>query len=257
MHVGRLWRVLATGFCFAVFGLGGLSILLAVFPLLALVPGQTRRNRIARAFIHHSFSAFTRLMIGCGVMSLEVRGIERLRRRGLLILANHPSLIDVVLLMATVPSPDCIVKAALWKNPFTSGPVRVAGFIRNDAGPALVDACVRSQGAGNNLIIFPEGTRTRPGEPLVFLRGAANIAVRGERRITPVVIRTSEPTLCKGVPWYRVPLRRPHFLLEVQEDVALPDRVAANEAPAREVRALTLALHEYFTEKITRHANTG
>jgi 1-acyl-sn-glycerol-3-phosphate acyltransferase len=257
MRTERLYRAAATGFCFGVFGLGGLGVLLAVFPLLALVPGRERRNRLARSFIHHSFRGFTRLMIGTGVMSLEVRGIERLRRRGLLILANHPSLIDVVLLMAAVPSPDCVVKAALWKNPFTCGPVRVAGFIRNDDGAALVDACVGSQSKGNNLIIFPEGTRTRPGQPLAFQRGAANVAVRGARRITPVVIRTSEPTLCKGEPWYRVPLRRPHFLLEVQEDIAVPDLVAANDAPAREVRALTSALHEYFTEKITRHANTG
>ncbi len=247
----RFSRVVGTGFCFTVFGLGGLVVLIAIFPLLALVPGRERRNRFARSLIHHSFHIFTKLMIVTGVISVEIRYAERLRRKGLLILANHPSLIDVVLLMAAVPSPDCVVKAALWKNPFTCGPVRIAGFIRNDEGPALVDACVRSQDKGNNLIIFPEGTRTHPGRPLSFQRGAANIAVRGMQRITPVVIRVTEPMLCKGWPWYKVPQRRPHFVLQVEDDIAVQELVPIRDAPAREVRALTAALHGYFTEKIT------
>ena len=70
-------------------------------------------------------------------------------------------------------------------------------------------------------------------------------------RITPVVIRVTEPMLCKGWPWYKVPQRRPHFVLDVEDDIAVPELVPMRDAPAREVRALTTALHGYFTEKIT------
>jgi hypothetical protein len=90
---------------------------------------------------------------------------------------------------------------------------------------------------------------------MVFQRGAANIAVRGIRRITPVLIRVSEPTLTKGFPWYKVPRQRVHFLLDVQEDIAVPDLIAEGGEPAHEVRALTRALHQYFTQKIDCHAN--
>lgn len=47
-----------------------------------------------------------------------------LERQGLLILANHPTLIDTVFLMAFVKHADCIVNNNLWRNPFTGGPVR-------------------------------------------------------------------------------------------------------------------------------------
>ena len=74
---------------------------------------------------------------------------------GLLILANHPSLIDVVFLISFVRHADCIVKAALAHNPFMRGPIRAAGFITNGDGAGLLEDCVKSLRGGNNLIVFP------------------------------------------------------------------------------------------------------
>jgi 1-acyl-sn-glycerol-3-phosphate acyltransferase len=42
--------------------------------------------------------------------------------------------------------------------------------------------------------MFPEGTRSRPGQPLVFQRGAANVAVRAARVATPVYIHCDPAT---------------------------------------------------------------
>jgi hypothetical protein len=41
-----------------------------------------------------------------------------------MIIANHPSLIDVVFLIGLVRQANCVVKQSLWENPFTRGPVR-------------------------------------------------------------------------------------------------------------------------------------
>jgi len=155
------WRVLATGLSFMLFGLGGLLLRVLVFPLLSLCvrePGS--RMRAARAVIRLSFRAFVGVMRLLGVLRYEVRGLEKLDREGQLILANHPTLIDTVFLIAFVRNADCIVKGGLWNNPFTRGPVRAAGYICNDRGPELVEDCIASLGAGGNLIVFPEGTRT-------------------------------------------------------------------------------------------------
>ncbi|WP_432722069.1 lysophospholipid acyltransferase family protein [Jeongeupia wiesaeckerbachi] len=243
--LNRVWRIGATGFCFAVFGLGGLVILCLLLPLLQLLPGKTRRLHAAKNTLHYGMRLFSGLMALVGVISYEVRGAEKLRRNGLFVLANHPSLIDVVLLMSLVRRPDCVVKAALWDNPFTCGPVRFAGFISNASGPGVVDDCVASVRAGNNLIVFPEGTRSVPGQPLVLQRGAANIAVRGPLAITPVSISVSEPMLTKGSKWYRVPQRKPHFILTVHDDVH-PDQLFDQE-PALAARRLTDWLTQFFT----------
>lgn len=247
--LNRCWRIWATGFCFVCFGVGCLVLGLLVFPMLGLLFCKTlHRERIAKYLIACSFRAFVGMMSGLGVISYEWQGRERLRGRGLLILANHPTLIDVVLLMAFVERADCIVKGALARNPFTRGPVRAAGFVFNDAGSELVNACVGSLGAGNNLIVFPEGTRTPPSGSILLQRGAAHIAVQGAHDITPVRIRCTPPTLGKGEKWYRVPHRRAHFRIEVCEPIKIAPFTADAAPAALAARSLTHHLTAYFSE---------
>lgn len=236
----RTWRLLATGLCFVVFGLGGVLLSCVIYPaLVLLVRPRQRRETLIRALIRASFKHFVALMKGLGVLSYDVRGRDRLERRGLLVLANHPTLIDVVFLIAFIEYADCIVKAELLRNPFTRGPVSAAGFVINDAGEQLVEDCIESVRMGNNLIIFPEGTRTPLSGSVRLQRGAANVAIRGGIDITPVRIHSSAPLLTKGCPWWRVPLRRPHFTIEVGEDLAVSHHLPAIGKEALAVRQLT------------------
>jgi len=188
-----------------------------------LIWNRQRRILLARAVIHWTFRAFIALMCVLGVISYEVHGREKLQRQGLLILANHPTLIDIVFLMAFVRRADCIVKAALARNPFTRGPVRAAGLVCNDAGPDLIADCIASLRVGGNLIVFPEGTRTLRNRASRWQRGAANVAVRGGINVTPVRIRVSHPLLGKGERWYHVPPKRAHFVFEVGNDIRVSD----------------------------------
>lgn len=250
--LGRWWRVVATGFCFAVFGVGGLVVRCVIYPLLMLlVQDAARRTRMAKAVIHYSFKFFVGLMVKVGVLTYEVRHVERLHRQGLLVLANHPSLIDVVFLVSFIPNMDCIVKEALVRNPFTRGPIQAAGFIANDVGSGLVEDCIASLQAGNNLIIFPEGTRTPLHGAVRLQRGAANVAVRGTVDITPVHIASSLPMLTKGTPWWQVPRQRPHFVIEVRPDIAIDPFIAQAESEALAARAVTQHLSEQLFKEFS------
>jgi 1-acyl-sn-glycerol-3-phosphate acyltransferase len=245
----RAWRIFATGLCFFCFGLGGIVLGLA-FTLLALLLRDERRRTVARYVIRHTFRAFVGLMAGLGVLSYEIHGQNRLRGGGLLILANHPTLIDVVFLMSFVERADCIVKSALARNPFTRGPVQAAGFVFNDSGADLIDDCIHSVKAGNNLIIFPEGTRTPASGQLVLQRGAARVAIHGQVDITPVRITCSPMTLGKGEKWYRVPPRRAHFRIEVGDPIEIAPFVSAQAEPALAARQLTRHLTDYFSMEL-------
>jgi 1-acyl-sn-glycerol-3-phosphate acyltransferase len=242
------WRVMATGFCFAVFGAGGLLLGLLVFPLLGLlVHDRRRRAVIAKSIIHRTFRLFVGMMRGLGVLTYDVSGLERLCAGGQLVLANHPTLIDVVFLVAFIERADCIVKASLARNPFTRGPVRAAGYVCNDTGTGLVDDCIESVRSGNNLIIFPEGTRTAADTPMRLHRGAARVALQGAVDIVPVRIQCSPATLAKGGKWWRVPARRAHFRIEVGEAIAVSRFIAAGEPAPLAARRLTAHLTNYFS----------
>lgn len=250
--------MLATGIAFSVFGLGGLGLRLIYFPLLSVfVRDRAKATRWARLAVHYSFKCFIELMRILGILSYQIQGLERLDRPGLLILANHPTLIDVVFLISLVRNANCVVKASLARNMFTSGPVVTSDYICNDSGVGLVEDCIESVRGGDNLIIFPEGTRTPVQGARYLQRGAANIAVRGLCVITPVTICCEPLSLTKGLPWWKVPATRMHFTITVHEDLPVQGFLdQADGEPALAARKLTRYLHDFFDSETKLHART-
>jgi len=244
------WRLLATGASFALFGIGGVLLPIVVFPLLSLWPGDalTRRRRI-RAVISAMFRAHVGFMHRMGVLTLDVQHAERLGRPGQMVIANHPSLIDVVVLISLIRDANCVVKQSLWDNPCMRGPIRAAGYISNNASPEMLDEAAAALREGQTLIIFPEGTRTTPGRPPEFHRGAAAIALRGAKVLTPVVVTVTPSTLTRAEPWYRIPPRRFHFCLRVGEDID-PQAFCAGASLPLASRRLNAHLHHYFIREL-------
>ncbi|OQR38300.1 1-acyl-sn-glycerol-3-phosphate acyltransferase [Pseudomonas sp. T] len=247
-----LWRLFATGLCFALFGIGGLLLRVLVFPLLALLPGDALRRRTrARQTVSRLFWLFVRIMQRSGVLTYEVEGISRLGRPGQMVIANHPSLIDVVFLIGLIRDANCVVKQSLFANPFTRGPVTAAQYISNNGSMDMFDEAVDALQQGQTLIVFPEGTRTTPGAAPQFHRGAASIALRGASVITPVTITVTPTTLTKAEPWYSIPARRVHFRLRVGDD--LDPQVFACQGPAPAAsRRLNAFLHQHFIKELAR-----
>jgi 1-acyl-sn-glycerol-3-phosphate acyltransferase len=246
-----LWRILVTGGCFVLFGIGGLILGLLVLPLLLLAPvDETRRRLRIRRLVQRAFRGFVAVMSGLKGLSYEFEGRERLGRPGQLVIANHPTLIDVVFIVAFTPAPACVVKAALFANRFTRRVVQAAGYISNSPTDRMIEESIAALAAGDSLIMFPEGTRTRPGVPMQFRRGPASVAVRGARVLTPVYIRVDQPFLHKTQAWYQVPPRRPRISIRVGDDI---DLQAHRQAPApRASRQLNAWLLDHYEQELVR-----
>lgn len=248
VKLDRGWRRFATGLSFVIFGATGLWLGLVVFPLLRVfVHDSQKRVDYSRETIAWTFRRFIGIMRGLGLLEYELRGFGKLQRQGLLVLANHPSLIDTIFLLGFIQNSTCVVDDALYRNSFTARPLRSAGFIRNDAGMDVLTNCVTALDSGMNVLIFPEGTRTPLSGVIRLKRGAANIAVRAERNLTPVIIRCSPRTLMKGEKWWQIPDSPPHYSLQVGDDIAVQDFSEDDESPALAVRRLTAYLEQYFT----------
>jgi 1-acyl-sn-glycerol-3-phosphate acyltransferase len=171
----------------------------------------------------------------------------------LVIVANHPTLIDFVVLAGLIPRADCLVKSSLRDHWAMRWPVRLAGYIPNDRGEETLELCRLSLAAGNSIVIFPEGTRTPPGAPARFRRGAAQVALRCGKAVTPVAIACPASNLHKGGPWYLAPTMKPRMRLEVlepQETAALLELHGGQATPA--ARALTTLLEQRINEVLER-----
>jgi 1-acyl-sn-glycerol-3-phosphate acyltransferase len=256
--MNRAWRIFATGFSFTCFGLGAVLLGFTLLPLLRL---SSTNRRIAVARVQRAVSASMRLFVwlmkSLGLLTYEVRGRERLVTCGQFVVANHPTLIDVVFLVGFMPEVDCIVKQALWRNVFLRWPVYWAGYISNATGVGLVNACSEALAQGRSLIVFPEGTRTRPGEPLVFQRGAAQIALAAGRDLLPVTITCEPITLHKGNAWYRVPARRPHWVISAGDAIPIAPFLKAGEPQSLAARHLTQALMQWFDVSIAQQSHSS
>ena len=251
-RINKLWRLLATGVFFALFGLGGLVLSTFWLNLLLLVlPSKQRRRVVARRSIATCFRLFLYVARWLGVLDYRLDGLHKIRAdRGCLVVANHPTLLDYVILAAFLPEMDCLVKAELQRNPFFSGPIKAADYLINGQAQSLLDDCRERLMRGDNILIFPEGTRTTPGKSLTLQRGAANVAVRCECDVRIVHIHCSQQTLDKQSRWYQIPPSKPVFSITVGERIANARFMASEEeACALAVRRLNRHLAQLLMPK--------
>lgn len=244
-----LWRIFGTGLSFVIFGLGGVMLSIIAMPLLFITThDKVLRERRTQKIIHHSFRVFIEIMRMMGILTYQLEGVEKLKTARL-ILANHPTLLDVVFLISMVPNANCVVKGNLARNIFTRRPIKAAGYIINKAS-GIITGAREAFDKNQALIIFPEGTRTTPQTPLKLQRGASNIAVRANVDITPIIIDCTPLTLTKCVPWYEVPECKMHFTIQVC-DVIKVEPFVRNIQPSKGSRMLTRELSQYFNREYT------
>jgi 1-acyl-sn-glycerol-3-phosphate acyltransferase len=187
--------------------LGASSLLwnLVALPLYWLLPERVGR-KLGRQGVAWVYGSFWRVAAATGMLRLEADALRPLRDEpGLILVANHPSMLDAMMLVAELPRGTCIMKASLLRNPFLGPGAKLARYIPNDSPHGMIRAAVAALHEGGQLVLFPEGTRTQTW-PLNALTGSfAVIAKRARAPVQTVFIDTDSPYLGKGWPIWRLP----------------------------------------------------
>lgn len=250
--IGYYWRLLATGFCFLLFVPGAVVAFALLLPLRVLPISDETRHTTSRHLIRTLFRLYVATMVVTGPLRLTVLGESKLHQPGgKLIIANHPTLIDAVVLISLIPNVVCIAKSELTHNFFMRGLIESTGYITNSDPEKLLADCAQTLKSGQSLLLFPEGTRSVPGQPLKFLRGAAQIALRLNHDFTPVVITCDPPALLKGQRWYEVPKSGPVCMnFTVRDNISVAPYQHPNEGISLRSRKLTRHLLGYFQRQL-------
>jgi 1-acyl-sn-glycerol-3-phosphate acyltransferase len=133
------------------------------------------------------------------------------------------------------------MKAAIWDNLFLGGGARLSGHIRNDAPINLVRLSTRELRAGNQLLVFPEGTRTRAAPVNAFKGGFALMAKKSGAAVQTIFIETNSAFLCKGWPL----LKKPDFPLFYRA------RLGMRFSGESDVKAFVLKLENYYRRALS------
>jgi len=199
-----IYRVLMKCFSFLFFGFTSIILVVFVLPPMRLFTHTREKfKKKARSFVSGSFRFFIGLMRFLKIVDIEVENRETYRRlSSKIIVANHPSLLDVVMLFSLIPNADCVVAGHLNHNGIVKGIVRQLYILNSQDFDNILKACDESLKYGNCIVIFPEGTRTpRNGNPVVK-KGAARIALSCGCGIIPLHIGgTDKYGLGKKDPW--------------------------------------------------------
>jgi 1-acyl-sn-glycerol-3-phosphate acyltransferase len=173
------YRVFAKWLSFFVFGLAALLLVTLVIPVtIVFIHPRERFQSVIRHLVSAWFRCFIRMMKGIRIVELRTEDRETFRNmKSKIVVANHPSLLDVVMLISLIPNADVIVRGSLAENPIVSGVVRCLYILNTLDFERLASACGASLAAGNCLVIFPEGTRTPRNGEIKLKKGAARISL--------------------------------------------------------------------------------
>jgi 1-acyl-sn-glycerol-3-phosphate acyltransferase len=236
----RLYEVFAM-----LFGLGLLALIcllsIPVFLLFhALLPRRWHKTA-SRRLIRHGFHAYLAVLRSICRVEIDLRELSALaHERPLIVIANHPSLLDAVLLLGSLPNATCVLKASLLHNPLFGIGARMAAYVSNeDARRMISEACQELQ-QGAHFILFPEGGRSREFPLGPFSSACILLSKQSQAPMQAVILEFSTPYLGKHWGLFRPP--------------ELPLRIRARlgrrfEPPELTAQALA-ELEAYFREEL-------
>ena len=172
-------------FNLAFFGL----TLLVTFVALPLLAAPRQGIMAVARFWARAVIVLLRVIVGA---RLEVRGMENVPPGPVVIAAKHLSAFDTIVWLTLLPDTAYVLKKELLSIPFYGWHLRKSGMIPVDraGGGGALRAMLRSAQAalaeGRQVVIFPEGTRTSPGQRVPYQPGVVAIAGLGLAPVIPV-----------------------------------------------------------------------
>ena len=236
-------RPALAGVLATVYGLCALAVFTLMFVVATLLAVVVPRLQWRRRLTH----GLARLALPVLGVRLSVLGLERLPEGSCVVVANHSSYLDGILMKAALPPRFSFV----IKREAASMPV--AGFLLKRIGAEFVDRhseggrrrdamrVLRRAEAGEALVFFPEGTFDEVPGLKRFHIGAFAAAARGVMPVVPVVIHGARRALPSGA---RV-VRPGRVRLEILAPIPVPASAhAADELRSRARREILARLDE-------------
>ena len=225
--------------------LGAMSLVWSLIaPVLAFVMPKSTSGPFGRLMVSFIYRCCWTTAQAFGLMRIDAGELDTLRDEpgGLIVAANHPTMLDALVVVARLPRGVCVMKAELMRNLFLGSGARLAQYIRNDVGRGMVRDAVATLREGNQLILFPEGTRTVGATVNAFKPGIALISHLACAPIQTVVIESDSPYLTKGWPLLKAP----------PIPVRIRLRLGRRFEPEADHRAQLRRIEIYFGEELRR-----
>lgn len=199
MILKKIYRSFIVIFLFGFFGCGALILNFIIFPYISLFEKKENKRKVYCNIVHKSWKFFCDMIEKFGIIKINFENIEELKKlKSKIIVANHPSFIDIVILVGYLPNTICVAKKELRKNFFMGNIVKSLFLINDEDKDNLIKETTKLLNENFNIIVFPTGTRTETNKESKLYKGAATIALHTQTEIIPVFINCDSKFLAKN-----------------------------------------------------------
>lgn len=189
--------------------IGGIFLCLDIgsWGIRQCVPKGVRRQHIGRRWLHLLSRFSVWYLHKAGILACDAQALHALRgKKSVILIANHSSRLDSLILASLLPRVVCVTKASIWKRPILGSTLQTAGYIRHDTLLRVLAPASAHLKAGGQVLLFPEGTRAHAGaSPNPLQTGFAAIAQRTGLPVQVLLIETTNPYLSQGWRYYKIP----------------------------------------------------
>ena len=180
-----------------------------------------------------------------GLIKVNFTNPDKLENlHGKIIVANHPSFIDIVILIGFLPNTLCIAKKEIKRNPFMGNIVKSLYLINDEDNEKMPEEAVEILNQGYNIIIFPTGTRTTENEDLKLHKGAAVMALHSCTDIIPIHIGCDFKFLAKHQKFYDAGDKTPTYTITVNNEIKTSDFKEQNLTQIQKRNRINQAIKE-------------
>ena len=175
------------------------------------------------------WSKFLIFIIG---INLRVEGIKNIPEKGpVLFVSNHQGAADIPIMLGVIPQKfRFIIKKELFDIPFFGWYLRKAEYIPVERGESrgaigMFISAKKALKKGENILIFPEGTRSKDGNLQEFKRGSMLLAVKGGIPVVPIAISGSYDIMLPG----KFVVKKVNVTVKIGKLIILSDSETSNE----------------------------
>ncbi len=180
-------NLIQSAIAFIYFGIGCVLLIVLGFIVLKLLPLPLKTRKWLFHNLRHFFNRSI-IYINVHVSKKIINEDKEDFTRPALVICNHHSVIDSLLMQALHPKLILMVNDWVWNSPFMGPIVRLGGFIPKAAGYDENLVVVKKLiSEGYSFVVFPEGSRSASAKLQRFHKGAFYIAEKLNLDIVPII----------------------------------------------------------------------
>ena len=224
------------------FFLSGCILLQLQMIILWIIPVSKKRKK---HWFHVSVSYATRAVVDVMFMvrKIHINRHGESFKRPAVIVANHQSFIDILVLLGLNSKTVMITNGWVWQSPFFGRIVRFADFYHTANGyEALADSLREKVADGYSVVVFPEGTRSVDGSIKRFHKGAFYLAETLKMDILPIVLYGNGMVISKRQPFF---IKKGTIVVDIMERIPYNDARFGGGYKAKAKGVGTLVREQY------------